>query len=77
MRNTRRLISLHANAFNETANGTETLYFHTSTQGKKLVEVEQRHLLDALDLSDRKLKPVTSAGRGGTVGWHACACGDR
>jgi N-acetylmuramoyl-L-alanine amidase len=59
------VVSLHCNAFNGSATGTETLYFHSSEKGKKLAGIVQRHLLDALELRDRKTKPKKEGDRGG------------
>lgn len=61
------IVSLHCNAFNGSATGTETLYYHTSSGGKKLATIVQRHLLDALELSDRKIKPKHESDRGGSL----------
>lgn len=65
--NPKFIVSLHANAADGVAGGTETLYYHTSTQGKKLAGIVQKHLLAALGLSDRKLKQRESRDRGGTL----------
>ena len=61
------IVSLHCNAFNGSATGTETLYYHTSSGGKKLATIVQRHLLDALELNDRKIKPKHESDRGGSL----------
>lgn len=61
------IVSLHCNAFNGSATGTETLYFHTSSGGKTLAGIVQRHLLDALELSNRKIKPKQESDRGGSL----------
>lgn len=52
-------ISLHCNSFNAQSNGTEMLYWHTSSEGKRLASSLQRHVLSALGLRDRGLKPIT------------------
>ena len=59
------VISLHANAHNGTASGSEVLHFHTSTQGKKLARILLGEFLSALDLRSRGLKSRTSSDRGG------------
>lgn len=59
------IISLHANAFNGSASGTEVLYWHTSAGGKRLARVLQNHLLVALGLPDRGIKPRQAGDRGG------------
>jgi N-acetylmuramoyl-L-alanine amidase len=59
------VISLHANAADTKAGGSEVLYFHTSTEGKKFAGILQKHFLARLGLRDRKIKPKTSSDRGG------------
>lgn len=59
------VISLHANAADKKAHGSEVLYFHTSTEGKIFAAILQRHFLSRLGLRDRKIKPKTSSDRGG------------
>jgi N-acetylmuramoyl-L-alanine amidase len=58
-------ISLHCNAFNKKANGTEVLYYHTSAKGKELAEVLQKELLNALGFNDRGILPRGTEDRGG------------
>ena len=60
-------INLHCNAFNRIASGTETLYYHTSSVGKKFAACVQERVLDALELRDRGIKPITGDERGGYV----------
>lgn len=59
------IVSLHCNAFNQKASGTEVLYYYKSENGKKIAEVLQKHLLEFLKLPDRGIKPRTSEDRGG------------
>jgi len=61
------ILSLHCNAFNKTATGTETLYYHTSDRGKKLASIVQKQLLNALDLKDRKIRSKKDGDRGASV----------
>jgi N-acetylmuramoyl-L-alanine amidase len=61
------IIELHANAFNNKATGTETLYWHTSTKGKKLANAIQCEMTKALGLADRGVKGITGSDRGGAV----------
>jgi len=61
------ILSLHCNAANKTASGTETLYFHSSKGGKTLASIVQKELLGALKLRDRKIKPRTDSDRGAGV----------
>ncbi len=59
------VVSLHCNAFNGQASGTEVLYYHRSRRGKLLAEIIQRRLVGHLGLPDRGLKPCTAEDRGG------------
>jgi len=59
------VVSLHCNAYNEKASGTECLYYHNSKKGKKLATLLQKAMLQALSLKDRGIKPKTSEDRGG------------
>ncbi|MGJ8676469.1 MAG: N-acetylmuramoyl-L-alanine amidase [Akkermansiaceae bacterium] len=69
------VVSLHANAHNKKASGTETLYYKGSKQGIKLARFIQPELLNALKLSDRKVKAKIKSDRGGSLlsGTHAPA----
>jgi len=60
-------LSLHCNAFDTTASGTQTLYYHTSPAGKALAMVLQCELVDCLGLSDRGVAPVRDNERGSHV----------
>jgi len=59
------IISLHANAFNRQASGTEVLYWHQSPRGRDLAEILQANLFRALGLPDRGAKPIRGDDRGG------------
>lgn len=59
------IVSLHCNAFNRSASGTEVLYYHRSTKGKLAAEILRDNLVDALGLSNRGIKSRTSEDRGG------------
>lgn len=59
------IISLHCNAFNRKATGTETLYYYKSSKGKKLADIFQKKIVDALGLADRGVKSKTAEDRGG------------
>ena len=61
------IISLHCNAFNNNASGTEVLYWHNSPKGKHIASILQRHLVKHLRLPDRKIKPVKGGDRGGLL----------
>jgi len=59
------IVSLHCNAFNGKASGTEVLYYHKSEEGKKIAEILLNHLVEHLKLPDRGIKPKTAEDRGG------------
>ena len=59
------VISLHCNAFNTKASGTEVLYYHGSEKGKKISEILLNHLSGYLNLPIRGIKPKTAEDRGG------------
>jgi N-acetylmuramoyl-L-alanine amidase len=59
------IISLHCNAFNEKASGTEVLYYHRSQKGKKMADILNNNLVHALGLKDRGIKAKTVEDRGG------------
>ena len=59
------IISLHCNAFNKTASGTEVLYYHRSKNGRLMAEVLNNEFVNALGLKDRGIKPKSAEDRGG------------
>lgn len=59
------IVSLHCNAFNTEASGTEVLYYHRSQNGKKIAEILHHRLVEYLKLKDRGIKPKTAEDRGG------------
>ena len=59
------IVSLHCNAFNGKASGTEVLYYHKSENGKKMAEILLEHLVEHLKLRNRGIKPRTAEDRGG------------
>lgn len=59
------IISLHCNAFNRSATGTEVLYYHRSKTGKAIAEILQSKLISALGLADRGIKAKSTEDRGG------------
>lgn len=61
------IISLHCNAYNETASGTEVLYYHRSKKGKLIAEILNKNLVNALQLNNRGEKPKSSEDRGGNL----------
>lgn len=60
-------ISLHANAYDKSATGTEVLYYEGSPKGKELARILQSSLLLALGLANRGIKPRDEEDRGGTL----------
>lgn len=58
------IVSLHANAAGEFATGTEMLYWHDSEKGEVLARTLQRHVVAAMGLRDRGVKPRQSHHRG-------------
>ena len=67
------VISLHCNAYNASAQGTEVLYAEGSSKGKKYAEILQKNLLEWLHLPDRGIKSKSSGDRGGHLLWNAKA----
>lgn len=59
------IISLHCNAFNEQVSGTEVLYYHKSNSGREIAQVLIGHLVKALEIKNRGIKPKSSEDRGG------------
>lgn len=58
-------ISLHCNAFNEKASGTEVLYPNGSVKSKSLAYILQNNLVATLGLEDRGIKAISHDDRGG------------
>ncbi len=67
------VISMHCNAFNQQASGTEVLFYHKSKKGRSMAQVVQQQMLDALGLKDRGVKPRTVEDRGGFLLRHTAA----
>ncbi len=67
------VVSLHANAFNRRASGTEVLYWHRSEAGKAIAQILLDALVEHLGLTNRGLKPKTSEDRGGLLLRYTCA----
>lgn len=59
------VISLHCNAYNGRASGTEVLYYHKSKIGEGIAKILQNHLVEFLGLRDRGIQPKTSEDLGG------------
>jgi len=59
------VVSLHCNAFNTQASGTEVLYYHKSEKGKHIATIFQKYLVAQMKLPDRGIKPKDSEDRGG------------
>ncbi|HEY5751975.1 MAG TPA: N-acetylmuramoyl-L-alanine amidase [Chthoniobacterales bacterium] len=60
------VVSLHANGNGSTTSGARVLYYDTSKEGKKLANLLQARFLEALGLSDLKIKGRTSSERSGS-----------
>jgi len=67
------IISLHCNAFNGRASGSEVLFYHKSPVGKNIAGILQKRLVECLGLPDRGIKAKTAEDRGGLLlrGTHA------
>lgn len=63
--NPKFVVSLHCNAYDGSASGTEVLYYHRSETGKRIAQVLQRYLLEFLGLRDRGIRARTTEDRGG------------
>lgn len=59
------IVSFHCNAFNKTATGTETLYYHKSSKGEEIAKIFQKNMVAALGFRDRGIKPKSTEDRGG------------
>ena len=59
------IISLHCNAFNKQASGTEVLYYHRSKKGEHFANILQHQIVMALGLKDRGTKAKKVVNRGG------------
>ena len=57
-------LSLHCNAFNNQASGSEVLYYGKSKNSEHLAKLMQKHLVEALHLPNRGIKPLIFRGRG-------------
>ncbi len=58
-------ISMHCNAFNKKAEGSEVLYYHTSLNSHAIAAVLQEKFVNNLGLKDRGTKAKTVEDRGG------------
>ena len=59
------ILSLHCNAFDTRATGTEVLYYHSSVKSKWMAQILQNEIVNALDLRDRGVKAKHTEDRGG------------
>lgn len=65
-------VSLHCNAFNTKASGSEVLYFAGSENGQKLASLFQKEVVAALQTKDRGIKPIAHdymGSKGDRGGW--------
>ena len=58
-------IELHFNSASPTASGCEMLYYHNSTQGKRLATMLQREVIVEYNTKNRGIKPMQRFSRGG------------
>ncbi|MDG3089142.1 N-acetylmuramoyl-L-alanine amidase [Vibrio hannami] len=67
-------VSLHCNAFNKKASGSEVLHYMNSSKSEKLARCININVLDALELPDRGLRPVNvkQKGKAGDRGGYLC-----
>lgn len=68
-------ISLHCNAFNTKASGSEVLYYDGSKKGKHLAQLLQTAVVGALGENDRGVKPISygHVGKAGDRGGYLVA----
>ncbi len=59
------IISLHCNAYNGHASGSEVLYYHRSPMGKEIAGILLEKVVNCLNLPDRGIKAKTAEDRGG------------
>ena len=59
------VVSLHCNAFNGQASGSEVLYYHRSEKGRQAAETVLSELVGCLGLADRGVRPKAAEDRGG------------
>ena len=59
------IISLHCNAYDGSASGSETLYHHRSPMGKEIAGILLEKVVNCLNLPNRGTKPRSSEDRGG------------
>lgn len=67
------VVSLHCNAYDGSATGTEVLYYHSSAPSKRMAEIFQSHLVEALRLRNRGTLPRHTEDRGGYLLRHTLA----
>ena len=58
-------LELHFNSASPTAEGCEMLYYHNSTQGKRLATMLQREVIVEYNTKNRGIKPMQRFSRGG------------
>lgn len=69
------IISLHCNAGDEKASGTEVLYYHKSKTGKRIAEILIKYLVEYLGLPDRDAKLKTADDECGLLlGYSTAPC---
>ena len=66
-------ISIHCNAYNETARGTETWYYHCSDLGAELANCVQKQIIDSINTVNRGIKGAKPGVNGLYVLTHTVA----
>ena len=61
------ILSFHLNSADETAHGSEFLYYQRSEKSKRLASILDKHVVESVGLRDRGIKPKTLADRGGSL----------
>ncbi len=59
------IVSMHCNAFNTRASGSEVLYYHRSVKSKAIAEIFQESFVNNLSTTNRGVKGKSSEDRGG------------
>ena len=63
-------ISMHCNAFNKKASGSEALYYYSSLNGNAIAEVLQEKFVSMVGVKDRGTRPKSVEDRGGYLLYH-------
>lgn len=61
------IVELHANAYNGSTSGCETLFWHTYSDAKKLAQCVQKEMIACLGNNDRGVKSRSTGDRGAAL----------